>query len=236
MGATTDIFCRVIMILGGIVLDSGLNNLIAGNILYSDFDGIFVSGPTGAIIAANNITACSFGIDAPGDSSGNLFYMNDFNNTHINIFAGEGSNSWDNGTVGNYWSDYMIRYLNATEIDSSGIGDTSYAMIYGYNGYEPGNPNTNNVDHHPLLAPISSAAAAALAQALVLAHSWSPTPTQSPSPSPTPTPSSSTGVLSQSDLVLFASLALVVVVIVLVAVVVFRRRKKQAQTTLSALS
>lgn len=210
----------------GIDLESGSNNLIAGNIMYSDFYGVYMNGGTGSIIAANNFTACSFGISSPGGASGNLFYMNDFNNTHTNEFSGEEKNSWDNGTVGNYWSDYLTRYPNATEIDSSEIGDTPYAVIYGYipNSlgplFDPNTPNPNNVDHHPLMAPISSASAAALAQALVLAHSWSPTSTQSPS----------------TNLILFASLALVVVVIVLVAVVVLRRRKKQTQYTSSAPS
>jgi parallel beta-helix repeat protein len=208
--------------LSGIFLDSGLNNLIAGNILYGDRYGISMGGSTGAIIAANNITGCSFGVIAT-DASGNVFCMNDFNNTHINEFSGEGSNSWDNGTVGNYWSDYTTRYPNAKELDSSGIGDTPYFMVYGYTPSTPNDPNTpnpNNVDLHPLMAPISSASAAALAQALVLAHSWSPTSTQSPS----------------TNLILFASLALVAVVIVLVAVVVLKCRKKQIQATLSAPS
>jgi hypothetical protein len=36
-------------------------------------------------------------------------------------------NIWDDGQgLGNYWSDYLTRCPNATEIDSSGIGDTSY--------------------------------------------------------------------------------------------------------------
>jgi parallel beta-helix repeat protein len=205
----------------GIDLESSSNNLIAGNLLYSDFYGIFMNGGTGSIIAANNFTACSFGISSPGGASGNLFYMNNFNNTHTNEFKGNEKNSWDNGTVGNYWSDYLTRYPNATEIDSSGIGDTPYAVIYGYIPdslgplFDPNTPNPNNVDHYPLLAPISSASAAALAQALVLAHSWSPASTQSPS----------------TNLILFASLALVAVVIVLVAVVVLRRRKKHFLVT-----
>jgi parallel beta-helix repeat protein len=210
----------------GIDLESGSNNLIAGNIMYSDFYGVYMNGENGSIIAANNFTACSFGINSHGATSGNLFYMNDFNNTHTNEFQGNAKNSWDNGTIGNYWSDYLTRYPNATEIDSSGIGDTPYAVIYGYipNSlgplFDPNTPNPNNVDHYPLLAPISSASAAALAQALVLTHSWSSTPTQSPS----------------TNLILFASLALVAVVIVLMAVVVLKCRKKQAQATLSAPS
>ena len=37
---------------------------------------------------------------------------------------------WDDGypSGGNYWSDYASRYPNATEIGSSGIGDTEYLI------------------------------------------------------------------------------------------------------------
>jgi len=210
----------------GIDDESGSNNLITGNLMYSDYFGVYLNGATDSVIAANNFTACSFGADSPGGASGNLFYMNDFNNTHTNAFAGNQKNTWDNGTDGNYWSDYQTRYPNATEIDNSGIGDTPYTVSYGYIpaslGPAPNSnkPNPNDVDHYPLLFPVSSASAEALAQTLVSAHSWSPTSTPSPS----------------TDLVLFASLASVVVVIVLVAIVILRRRKKQAQATLTAPS
>jgi len=49
---------------------------------------------------------------------------------------------WDNGTVGNYWSDYLTRYPNASEIDSTGIGNTPYVI------------DKNNIDHYPLLRAI----------------------------------------------------------------------------------
>jgi hypothetical protein len=52
-----------------------------------------------------------------------------------------GGNIWDNGTEGNYWSDYNTRYPNATETGSSGTGNTPYFM------------NENNIDRHPLMTP-----------------------------------------------------------------------------------
>jgi parallel beta-helix repeat protein len=210
----------------GIDDESSSNNLITGNLMYSSTFGVYLNGATDSIIAANNFTACSSGIYSPGGASGNLIYMNDFNDTYANAFAGNQKNTWDNGTDGNYWSDYQTRYPNATEIDNSGIGDAPYTVSYGYIpaslGPAPNSnkPNPNDVDHYPLLFPVSSASAEALAQTLVSAHSWSPTSTPSPS----------------TDLVLFASLASVVVVIVLVAIVILRRRKKQAQATLTAPS
>ena len=69
---------------------------------------------------------------------------------------------WDNGTVGNYWSNYTQRYPNAHQVSNSGIWDTSYII------------NEKNTDHHPLVAPVSSDAALVLSQALISTHNPSP--------------------------------------------------------------
>jgi hypothetical protein len=47
--------------------------------------------------------------------------------------------------VGNYWSDYIPRYQNATEVGNTGVGNTQYYI------------NENNIDQHPLLAPVDIA-------------------------------------------------------------------------------
>jgi parallel beta-helix repeat protein len=49
-------------------------------------------------------------------------------------------NYWDNGSEGNYWSDYENHYTNATEVDNSGIWNTPYSHYIG-------------VDHFPLVQP-----------------------------------------------------------------------------------
>jgi parallel beta-helix repeat protein len=187
-----------------------VNTVIVGNVLEGNRYGITIDG-SDIIVAGNNVTNSTIGVEV-GDIPGHLFYMNNFNNTFINHVRGEGSNSWDNGTVGNYWGDYLTRYPDAKEIDGSGIGDTPYVMVVSYGQIgSPPTLNTNNMDRHPIMAPISNAETSALAQELVLAHSWSPT-------------SSPSGLLSGVDLVLFASLTLAVIVIV--AFVVLRHRKK----------
>ncbi|MCW4004968.1 MAG: right-handed parallel beta-helix repeat-containing protein [Candidatus Bathyarchaeota archaeon] len=56
-------------------------------------------------------------------------------------FAPGNSNFWDDGKEGNYWSDYAKRYPNATEIRSTGVGDTPYFI------------NENNADRYPLMRP-----------------------------------------------------------------------------------
>ena len=66
--------------------------------------------------------------------------------------------SWDNGYVGNYWSDFESRYSNASQVDSLGIGNTPYVI------------DANNIDHYPLMNQVDITAPV-------------PTPPIAPSPS-----------------------------------------------------
>jgi hypothetical protein len=63
------------------------------------------------------------------------------NNTNEVVTDGL-ANVWDNGSSGNYWSDYVTKYPNATQVDSSGIWNTPYVI------------DTNNTDHYPLTGPL----------------------------------------------------------------------------------
>jgi parallel beta-helix repeat protein len=79
------------------------------------------------------------------DSSSNVFYHNNFNNT-LNFYDSgldhynyPSTNSWDNGEEGNYWSDY-----NGTDQNNDGIGDTPYKA------------NAQNIDKYPLIEPFNS--------------------------------------------------------------------------------
>ncbi len=51
---------------------------------------------------------------------------------------------WDNGSLGNYWSDYFLKYPNASEVGNTGIGDTPYVI------------DAHNVDHYPLMYPVGA--------------------------------------------------------------------------------
>ncbi len=57
---------------------------------------------------------------------------------------GTDSVSWDNGTVGSYWGDYLTMYTDASEVDSLGVGNMPYLI------------DPNNVDYYPLLKPIDA--------------------------------------------------------------------------------
>jgi hypothetical protein len=51
-------------------------------------------------------------------------------------------NVWDDGypSGGNYWSDYLTKYPNASQIDHTGIGNAPYVI------------NSNNTDRYPLMS------------------------------------------------------------------------------------
>ena len=51
---------------------------------------------------------------------------------------------------GNYWSDYFIRYPNASEVDSSGVWNTPYVFTDSSN-FE----NRQFQDSHPLITPLA---------------------------------------------------------------------------------
>jgi hypothetical protein len=60
----------------------------------------------------------------------------DINNIAYAIGNGTDVVSWEYGKEGNYWSDYQLKYPNATEIE--GMWDIPYVI------------DENNVDHYPL--------------------------------------------------------------------------------------
>jgi len=61
----------------------------------------------------------------------------------------------DETVDGNYWSDYLKIYPNATEIDGTGIGNTSYAY-YSYLNSQSGLTKTPLYDFHPQITPINT--------------------------------------------------------------------------------
>lgn len=74
------------------------------------------------------------------DNKSNKFIENNIYLKENSEFANkQASASWDNGSIGNYWSNYSIKYPNAHEMGNTGIGNTPYVF------------NSYNVDNYPLL-------------------------------------------------------------------------------------
>jgi hypothetical protein len=131
------------------------NNTIIANYITNSGSGIYFSDWAGNTVTGNHIEDNQIGINCWAGNpipAGlvNLIYCNNFINNTINFLSQvilkfnstellypALVNVWDNGTLGNYWSNY-----NGTDNDGDGIGDTPYII------------DENNQDNYPLMNPI----------------------------------------------------------------------------------
>ncbi len=77
-------------------------------------------------------------------SMNNLICRNNFTNNKRQFNSQYSKDIWDDGLNGNYWSDYMDNYPNATEVDDSGVMDMPYII------------DENNQDNYPLVPEFPS--------------------------------------------------------------------------------
>ena len=134
----------------GIYIVGGSSNKVIGNNLENNSDGLSFSRTRDNVVTENNITAnhgwfleftCGISFF---DASNNLIFNNNFidNYNDLGNYAQVGSrdsiNMWDDGIVGNYWSDY-----DGTDANGDGIGDTPYEV------------DSENTDRYPLIKPSS---------------------------------------------------------------------------------
>ena len=120
----------------GIILQNSsfcklIDNAIVSNYAY----GIYLrGGSTNNTFTGNSLSHNMKGIHIDSGCGGNLFHHNNFieneNNLELIITGGK----WDNGTAGNYWSNY-----NGSDTDNDGVGDE----------YLP----WEGVDSYPLMKP-----------------------------------------------------------------------------------
>jgi parallel beta-helix repeat protein len=124
----------------GILVDDAYDNNIIGNMITKNIDfGIQLKGSQNNNVICHN-SFVDNNIDGDGLQVSLPAYMG--MGSPIEWLPGHG-NVWDNGTAGNYWSDYLTRYPNATELEGTRIGDTQFYI------------NENNFDRYPLMEPNS---------------------------------------------------------------------------------
>jgi parallel beta-helix repeat protein len=85
-------------------------------------------------ITENNVADNNLGIELIYSKNNTIFQNNVEENNSSVAIIGSYFNIWDDGAIGNHWSDY-----NGTDADHDGIGDTPYVI------------DANNTDYHPLM-------------------------------------------------------------------------------------
>jgi len=128
---------------------TGSANIISGNnITNCTIYGVFLENYPSSIVG-NNFENNAVGIFFSHGASNNTIYHNNFINNQKDMDDSHSVapwlyeisvNNWDNGSRGNYWSDY-----NGTDNDGDGIGNTPHFV------YE------NNTDNYPLMNPVDIA-------------------------------------------------------------------------------
>jgi parallel beta-helix repeat protein len=131
----------------GFHLDGSSHNQFSENNVTSNdygfwFDSSDLLNSTENAIFENTLSANNFGVDIEWGGENNTFWRNNFLNNSEQIYGigmkyhtGWGGyagytlpkNSWDNGSIGNYWSDY-----SGIDADGNGVGDSPYS-INGWN-------------------------------------------------------------------------------------------------------
>jgi parallel beta-helix repeat protein len=140
------------------------NNTIVGNRITDCGVAIDFVSTSDNIILGNHIANNSFGVhcfslNALPPGLRNLIYLNNFVNNTMSFFneavfiddtgvlaVPAIVNIWDNGTAGNYWSDYT-----GVDADADGVGDTPYFIDDNYNL-----EGANDTDHYPLMQPVNT--------------------------------------------------------------------------------
>jgi parallel beta-helix repeat protein len=90
-------------------------------------------------IIENNVTRNNLGIESIYSKNNTIFHNNVEENNNSVAIIGSYLNIWDDGAIGNHWSDY-----NGTDANHDNIGDTPYVI------------DANNTDRYPLMTPYTS--------------------------------------------------------------------------------
>ncbi len=207
---------------GGIYIEYSFNSIVAGNVFTNNWEAFALTTSSGIVATGNTFTKCNHAIGG-GSGGDNLFYLNSFvNSTWPNSFYYDspdiwghslpfnGTNRWDNDTMGNYWSNYTQRYPDAKQVGDTGTWDTPYVI------------DDDNIDYHPLVKPASLTEPDINPTPQPTTTAASTTTTQ-PTSNPTQKPTPAAPELS------IAVLALAIAAVTSVAVLVQLKRKRETK-------
>ena len=131
----------------GLYIGWGINNTVCGNFVSNNNVGAFVAGGTSSVIengngtwiTNNTIYHNNFIDNKYQTSAGNPEYGIDYKYEMVTGYSGYPLNYYDDGTEGNYWSNY-----NGRDLNKDGIGDIPYDIDF-----------SGNKDPHPLMKPFN---------------------------------------------------------------------------------
>jgi len=129
----------------GISLFNSSYNLIKGNVISNNSDGLYISYlcNNNTIIENKFLRNSFYGIYIQASNDNNIFYFNNLIENAQNSHD-ESNNIWHNERMGNYWDNYEDRYPDSRKIWLMGVWSVSYSL-----------PGGNNQDMYPLFKPYS---------------------------------------------------------------------------------
>jgi len=123
----------------GILLDgfSSKNTLSGNTATFNQYDGIKLYYSSNNTVFENTAIINRYGINLDHSSDNTVYHNNFITNGLGQAYTTDSINTWDDGSSGNFWSDY-----NGTDLNGDGIGDVPYTI------------DVNNEDRYPLIVPI----------------------------------------------------------------------------------
>jgi len=104
----------------GIYLNNVINGIIENNTCSNNYEGIYLSSSSYNNLTNNTCDSNEYGIYLESSSDSNIFYNHLLNNTSSNAYD-DGTNYWDDGSEGNWWSDWQP--FDHLDTDGNGIVD-----------------------------------------------------------------------------------------------------------------
>ena len=128
----------------GIYFSVSDSNIISWNNISNNGKGVRIKGSDNSLVFDNIISDNTLGVWCCCGAGNNKIYHNTFRHNTENA-QDDIHNHWDNGSIGNYWDDYIENNPDAAQIN--GIWDTPY-NITGIHS------DSSIYDRYPLVNPI----------------------------------------------------------------------------------
>jgi parallel beta-helix repeat protein len=180
-------------------------NIVDNSISQGSSNAIKLNSPSNVLISNNSIKNCSYAIQVISLKENITVTQNNFVSNSFNIkqfINNKVTCSFDEGTKGNYWSDYKAKYPMAKEIDR--IYDTPYGLKSADYPFE-------SYDYYPLVNPVN------FTQPGSIIPSWIDS-----------LPQSSSYLVDESHITII-TVSIAILMAIVVSLLLYRRHRKQVK-------